>query len=193
MTRVSPELNDDFVAYRAQCIEAVRLWHVNLQLGIAEDQDRLLSRTAAWFFSDLSRWLQLAYFVICARLTDPAKQGSKQNLTAEHLVNELKTCGLPFAEAEAELSNMQAYRQLIIEARHKLLVHYDVESVRTEKKLGEHKEDEITNFLATLNRFTDAVGRAIGEGPMDYLSQSSEGDVIDLIRFLRRGMAEKVD
>ena len=171
-------------------MEVVRLWHVNLQLSLAEEEDQLLSRSAAWFFSDLSGWLQLAYFVICAKLTDPKKQGSKRNLTAEHLVAELKAQQLPHVEAEAELLQLRRYRALIIDARHKLLVHYDLASVRAGANLGEHTLEELTQFLASLNRFTDAVGKSIGEGPLGYLRQASEGDAIDLIRILRRSLSE---
>ena len=193
MTSATPELKEDFKVFRNQCMEVVRLWHVNLQLSLAEEEDQLLSRSAASFFSDLSGWLQLAYFVICAKLTDPKKQGSKQNLTAEHLVAELKAQKLRCSEAETELLQLQAYRSLIIDARHKLLVHYDLASVRAEAKLGEHTQKELTQFLASLNRFTDAVGRSIGEGPLDYLRQAPEGDVIDLIRILRRSLRGRDD
>lgn len=78
---------------------------------------------------------------------------------------------------------LQAYR--IRPARDKRLAHFDRDHQVNGSVLGETKESELEQFLVNLQRYCDEVGIAIGIGPLDFGSGSCEGDVLDLLKYLR--------
>lgn len=77
------------------------------------------------------------------------------------------------------------YGQKLLPARHKRIAHFDRKHHISKTVLGETTEDELENFLINIQHYCDAVGRAIGLGPLDFTSSSCIGDVNDLLRILR--------
>lgn len=185
---VTEQLKEDFRLFRDQAMELRHLVNTFQKLYEADVATlQLLSAVAEAFFRDLNRWLVELYIMKVARLTDPAATGAKENLSAERLVNDLKEADCAFAEIEALLKKLQTYRSSHIDLpRHKVVAHADRELLRNPNPLGEHTPREFEDFLENLQRFCDLVGTAVEEGPLDFCSQPERGDVVDLIRKLRR-------
>jgi hypothetical protein len=80
------------------------------------------------------------------------------------------------------------YRNLIKDSRNKLLSHLDKESVLMGQPIGEHAKDEVTAFFQSLYGYVDAVGNAVGIGPLDFRTTVGPGDVLDLVKVLKRGV-----
>ena len=55
--------------------------------------------------------------------------------------------------------------------------------------LGAHGEEVIVEFFENLQAYFDAVGDAVGVGPLDFRNAPGPGDVIDLVRTLERADA----
>lgn len=56
-----------------------------------------------------------------------------------------------------------------------------------DRPLGEHDSDEVGAFFENLQKYCDAVGNAIGVGPLDFRFAPGKGDVLDLIGVVQRG------
>lgn len=80
------------------------------------------------------------------------------------------------------------YRLLIIDARNRLVAHLDRKAVMAGRPLGAHPEQEVKLFFANLSGYVDAVGNAVGVGPLDFRTSAAPGDATDLLRTLRRAL-----
>ncbi len=186
MTEAIGQIKDDFDWFRSECIKLRNTYNTYLALfeGGTETEE-LLQRNAELFFTDLNEWLIQLIFIQAGRLTDPETTRGKPNLTVEHFVSKLFAEDLLDDEIEMLACKLHGYRRKILAARNKSVAHLDVSIIRRNLTLGEHLPAEATDFFKNLNEFTDAVGKAIGVGPLDYSVQAGPGDVVDLIRLLR--------
>ncbi len=82
-------------------------------------------------------------------------------------------------------SGLSRYRDLVKDSRNKLISHLDKETVLSGLTIGEHSEEEVTNFFECLQGYVDAVGNAVGVGPLDFRSSARPGDALDLIKALK--------
>ena len=53
-----------------------------------------------------------------------------------------------------------------------------------------HTKEEAEAFFENLQNYNDAVGLSVGVGPLDFRTMAGEGDVLDLIRVLERGLKQ---
>ncbi len=152
------------------------------------ETQRVLRATAPRFFDDLHKWLRDLYFLYCARLLDPARQGSNRNLTVEFFVMELKKLDID-DQTSADLNNLKsrldAYRDVIVDPRRKLIAHRDLPHSRSALTIGVHTLEAYEQFFIDLNRFTDRAGTALGKDPLNFAFLPGEGDVHSLIHILR--------
>ena len=51
--------------------------------------------------------------------------------------------------------------------------------------VGAHSEAQLEKFMSDIRAYTDAVGTALGLGPLDYETQAGHGDVLNLIKALK--------
>ena len=83
---------------------------------------------------------------------------------------------------------LSRYRNLVKDGRNRLISHLDKESVLKDLPIGDHAEKEVTAFFENLYGYVDAVGNSINVGPLDFRTTAGTGDVLDLIKTLRRGL-----
>jgi hypothetical protein len=149
------------------------------------ETDALLRRTAPQFFSELNSILVEYWVLIVCRITDPSRTNGRENLTARNLIECLESLGLLTEAIRREADGLQAYRDLINNARNRVVSHADKETFLRPELLGEHGVHDLTAFLEHLQSFNDLVGEALGEGPLDFNGTSGPGDAYDLLKALR--------
>ncbi len=145
----------------------------------------LLQKSAPLFFHDLNHILIEYWILVVCRLTDPATTGKRENLTVANLIASLQNLGILTDAIEDEAAQLQIYREVINDARNRVVSHADKATFLQPELLGEHTEHQIDEFLEHLQIFNDLVGEALGEGALDFRGTSGPGDAYDLLRILR--------
>lgn len=179
------ETRRTFVAFREECIwvqTCVNTFQSLYQGG--SKVDSLLRKSAAAFFTELNIVLVEYWVLIVCRITDPACTRGNGNLTVKYLLEALTQHGLMTSDIAETAGRLDTYRELINDARNKLVSHADRAAFLQNAVLGEHTEEAVKQFVEDLQRFNDLVGEGIGEGPLDYQATSCPGDVHDLLRAL---------
>ena len=149
------------------------------------DRDALLSKVANIFFHDLNLILIEYILLQQCKLTDPALSGKdKNNLTTNFIL------GLDWSEETGKIlrsknAELMEFRELIIDARHKLVSHLDLKSRLLPIGLGNFSKDDEAKFWRALQEFVNAAhAEAIG-GPYEIDAAMQEGDVTSLIHALK--------
>jgi hypothetical protein len=177
---------DSFNTFRVESIWLRSIYDTSIALfSSGKETDDLLRRVAPLFFCDLNHIIVEYWVLVVCRLTDPAQTGKRENLTAKNLLESLSKLGLLTDEIQAEAAELQKYRDLLNDARNRVVSHADKETFLNPALLGAHSESQISGFLKHLQIFNDLVGQALGEGPLDFCGTSAPGDVYDLLHALR--------
>ncbi|MES2432325.1 MAG: hypothetical protein V4586_00690 [Pseudomonadota bacterium] len=192
------ELKHDFNAFREECIQLKHLVNTHSWLFKGgEAQDKLLMNAGGGFFQELSGWMTELYILRVCRLTDPPGKAGRYNLTTQALVKRLEQLKPSLDSELAALAEINArlvgYQELLKDARNKRVAHFDLASSRSSESLGVHSQDELLRFQIDLQSFCDAVGRYIGEGPLDYGATGYDGDALSLIKHLERCAENRAD
>lgn len=183
------ELREAFVAFRRQCIWLRQCFNTFEQLFHGAEAQRVLQRTAALFFHDLNAVLLEYCRLQACKVTDPAESpvnGVKvEALTSNNLDMHLRREGLMSPSIEAASKGLMRYRKLVKPSRHQVIAHLDKATTVANHPVGDHPEEEARQFLEQLQTYNDEVGRAVGEGPLDFRVQAGAGDAIALLQCLR--------
>jgi hypothetical protein len=175
-----------FVAFRCQCVWAHDCFYTYTSLYESGAEPRaVLHAAASRFFRDLNLILIEYVMLQICKITDPPESAGHKNLTLNHLNVELRTARLMTDEIEQFSNGLMTYRRSIVAARNKLISHLDRDTVLNALDIGAHTKRDVEAFFANLYGYTEAVGNAVGEGPLDYRG-GGPGDVLDLIAVLRR-------
>jgi hypothetical protein len=150
----------------------------------------MLNKTAPVFFSDIAEIMNRDWKLQVCKLMDPSQTKQKDkisenisiNLINSHLENEK----LMTEEISGIANVLLEYGKKIISLRNKRLAHLDREHQHRNTVLGDTTVEELNNFIENIQKYCDAVGRAIGCGPLDFTGSSCPGDVYDLLEILRR-------
>lgn len=180
------ELQEFFSSFREQCIW-LRCCY-NTYLALYESGDcikEVLQASAPAFFHELNTILIEYVLLQICKITDPAESGGHKNLTFEGVNTALEENGLMSKEIADFSSGLSRYRDLVKDSRNKLISHLDRQTVLNGLTMGEHSEEEVTSFFECLQRYVDAVGIAVGIGPLDFRSTAGSGDALDLIKTLK--------
>lgn len=184
------ELQKEFELLREQAIYLRKMFNTFNHLFASNSvTDDVLKKSAAWFFHDINHMMQEYIILLVCRLTDPPETSGKANLTIQRM-NELLHENNCFSEEIENLSDgIMNYRNLLQPIRNKIIAHNDRNTHVFESSLGGHTEEEMMNFFDhDLQGYFDAVGIAIDIGPLDFRATPAEGDVLDLIRTLKKGL-----
>ncbi len=179
-------LREQFVAFRAECIWLRDCYNTFTTLFDEDDTRKLLEQSAVIFFGDLNRILQEYCYLQVCKITDPPKTGGRVNLTVEAMNLALGPAGLLTPEIKQHAAAMMRYRGFIKAPRNRLISHLDAKTVLKGDEIGGHDAHEVTTFFEAMQNYCDEVGRAVGEGPLDFRWSAGAGDVIDLLRTLRK-------
>ncbi len=178
---------DEFIAFRESCIWLQNCFNTFQSLyASGPETESALRRTASLFFGDLNKILQEYFFLQARKITDPAISFKRENLTVNHINEGLVRCGLMTQEISALSDSIHLYRETTSELSNRVVAHADKYTALNAMLVGEHSNIELESFMSNVRAYTDAVGIKLGVGPLDYRSQAGSGDVLDLIRSLKR-------
>lgn len=180
---------DVFVAFRERCmwLESCYTTFASLYESGEERRD-LLGLIAPGFFVEHNQVLQQHCILQACKLTDPAEMRGKKNLTLNYVNTMLRAANLLTPEIEALSAKMALYRELVLDSRHWIISHHDLEATMLGVPVGAHEREDWTVFLESMYRYTDAVGEAVGVGPLDYRRCAGPGDANDLLKHLRNSI-----
>ncbi|HEY9162169.1 MAG TPA: hypothetical protein VIS94_13920 [Desulfomonilia bacterium] len=169
-----------------------RIHYTGNQL-LDDDIQPLLKKTSKEFFEDIKNIL-IEYFILeVAKLTDPAtsyvgKDEIRENLTVSNLIESIEWQPEPLQKIKDLNKTIETFREHIIDARRRLLAHYDMKTVLSGVTLGafpERKDLELLNSLEEMcNVFhKEAFSEIFGE-----MIPNHRGDVLDLIMALKKAI-----
>ena len=179
---------DEFIAFRESCIWLQNCFKTFQHLyDSGPETEAALQKTASLFFGDLNSILQEYFFLQVRKITDPASshQG-RENLTLKNINKDLDRTGLMSQEISALSDKILSYRELTSDLSNRVVAHADKATALCPELVGAHSEAELETFMSSIRAYTDAVGIALGVGPLDYKTQAGPGDVLDLIKVLKR-------
>jgi len=148
----------------------------------------LLDAVAPQYFRFLQAILIEYIYLQFSRLTDPARSGKFENLTAAYLVEQLPWSGSTRRKLEDLLRDLHAFRPYVERARSKIVAHADLSTHAVDTPLGGFPVGDEQRFLATLQEFVNVAHGEIVGGPYP-LDALTPGDASDLIGCLKRGVA----
>ena len=128
---------------------------------------------------------EYAILLVC-RLTGPARSSGKANLSTRRFTMLMRDMECLTSEIECLDARLKEYGERLKPARDKIVAHSDLEVHVNSTPLGAHGEEVMVQFLKDLQAYFDAVGNAVGVGPLDFQYIPGPGDVIDLVRKLER-------
>lgn len=179
----------DFLVLREQCIWTMNCYNNFSGLYADERTVDVLRYSASWFFHDMNIVLREYCFLQVGKITDPARSG-RENLTIQNLDARLQEESLWTYEISALSAKLMSYREIIKDSRNRVIAHADKETFLQNLTVGAHDQQEMQDFFENLNAYTDAVGNALGVGPLDYRACPGKGDVIDLVGFLEDALCQ---
>ena len=180
-------LQDEFIKLRDQAVwlrQTVNTFNCLFDSG--PETERLLQESAGLFFGDLNTMMQEYAILVVCRLTGPAESFGKANLSTQRFTALMRQRGCLTPEIERLDARLTAYGELLKPARDKIIAHSDLEVHIDDVALGAHSEEVMVEFFENLQAYFDAVGNAVGVGPLDFQHTPGPGDVIDLVRKLER-------
>ena len=183
----SQNMSREFLTFRDQCVWLQTCYNTYRALyESGADTQGLLTRSASRFFHDLNTILIEYVLLQISKITDPPESQGRENLTVSNINRQLQAAGLLTQEITDASTAIMRYRELIKESRNRVISHQDKETILINLPVGAHSESDVANFFKNLYAYVDAVGNAVGVGPLDFKTTAGSGDVLDLLRLLRR-------
>ena len=180
-------LQDEFIKLREQAIWLRQTINTFDGLFISDPKtERILRESASLFFTDLYTIMQEYAILLVCRLTGPAESFGKANLSTQRFTALMRQSGCLTPEIERLDASLTAYGELLKPARNKIIAHSDLEVHLDDIVLGTHDDEVMVEFFQNLQAYFDATGNAVGVGPLDFRNTPGAGDVIDLVRNLKR-------
>jgi len=153
----------------------------------------LMQQTASSFFDALEKILREYLYLECAKITDPATDGSNENFTVDWLVQKIDW---PNNDILPELKSLQGktedLRSYIKPPRNKLIAHLDTRAVLSGKPLGAFPEGMDKTFFDALQKICNIAHEACFGRIYGGMSPRNCGDVINLRKTLEFAVAFKV-
>lgn len=188
------KLSLDFQILRDQCTIIQRDFNTYDALFFSDFSGELLTKTARIFFTDLSEIMQRDWILQVCKIMDPATTQRKgailENISFKLINKQLLEEKICSEEILLLTNSILAYGEKITPARNKRLTHLDREAHINEILLGDTNTLEIHIFLNNIQEYCDAVGNALGIGPLDFSVSDCPGDVHDLLTVLEKAIKE---
>lgn len=178
---------EEFIVLRESCIWLQNCFNIFQNLYTSDPETEAnLRKTAPLFFGDLNVILQEYFFLQVRKITDRASSHGRENLTLKNINDGLDRSGLMTEEILFLSNQIHLYREMISDFSNRVIAHADKATTLSAGLIGDHSDIELEKFMSNVRAYTDAVGIALGVGPLDYSSQAGPGDVLDLIKSLKR-------
>lgn len=184
---MSSRISSEFLAFRDQCVWLRTCYSTYEALYDSGNETlELLDKSAPLFFHDLNEILIEYCLLQISKLTDPAESQGRENLTVANINKQLQSQGLLSQEILNASAALDRYRKLIRDSRNRVISHNDKHTALANLPIGAHSESDVIAFFDNLYAYVDAVGNAVGIGPLDFRTNAGPGDAHDLLRLLRR-------
>lgn len=181
-------IQDDFLILRDHFINIRRHFNIYNNLFFS-GHDEILANTALTFFNDISEIMLRDWILqVCKIMDPPEKKIGKEtceNITIQLINNHLKKMRQMTPRIEELSKSILSYGKKLIPARNKRLAHFDKASQLQNGVLGATTEEELEQFLLSMQKYSDEVGKTIGVGPLDFSGNSCVGDELDLLEALK--------
>jgi hypothetical protein len=149
---------EDVQAFADSCIVLRSQWrHFQILFQGTDLKRELLQTTAPTFFGDLNRmFIEHLVLYIC-RLTDNAQTMGRKNLTIKFLIDHSDFSTAPdiLDKLQRISAGIDAFRKVILPARHRFISHLDLEAVRLDQPLGAASDAEWNQFWLDLQDFLE--------------------------------------
>jgi hypothetical protein len=182
--------DEDIKIFAAQCVfvRSIYLHRKTLFDLSTTEQKEIMSRTARYFFGDLSQ-MSIEYMILqVCKITDQAKSGGKENLTTEFLLTHYDFTLEPEKAQELKELNekMRVFREKLRPARNKLISHSDRASIHDGHALGGVPDKEWDEFWFNLQDFVCIIYQKVFGDTMWINSVAGASDADSLLKALKQ-------
>lgn len=183
---------DRCAVVKKYCEQCGWAWTIRNQYRVlyerSEKRLRLLDHVAHDHFSFMHSVLLEYIYLQLAKLTDPAKTGRHDNLSAAFVANELSWPPEIAAKLQQLLTPLHAFRERIILPRQKHIAHAGLQEHLSCTPLGGFPAGEDDQFFETLQEFVNTAHEYLVGDPYP-LDAVSIRDADNLVMVMRRGVA----
>ena len=183
-------MTEDIETFANYCVFMRSIYlHTRELFETSSIEDRsLMQRTAGTFFGDLNRVLNEYVILQVCKITDPAHDRNNDNHTIAFLLKHYDfSSDPPILKRLTELhASMQAFRQKILPARHKLISHLDRAAILAARPLDAATDEEWSQFWLDLQDFICIVHRKVIDSSFHLNGVAGRSDAGDLLKALRR-------
>ncbi len=88
---------------------------------------------------------------------DPAGSGEKSNLTIEYILKKIEQDAKNNLGLDELSDKIHKFRKCIVDARHKIFVHSDFETIKSNKTLGCFSKSDNDEFWKNLQEFVNKI------------------------------------
>ena len=192
-SRIPEKIGDLWSTLKSEVVWVHGRWIIYRQLyGTSEERVALLNRCGATFFHILQIVLLQDVQLSLSKLGDPARTGSRKNMTVDFLVEQLKAAQQT-AVVDKVLPLVTAFDTSCEKLRHrrnKSIAHFDLNTMLRTKvtPLEGPSRDEIENALEALRNVMNCIEQHYTGSTMAYelFLMSDDGEAV--IGMLRRGI-----
>jgi hypothetical protein len=165
-TKSVAEMTQDIEIFANHCVFMRSIYlHARELFETSSAEDKaLMGMTAGTFFGDLNRVLNEYVILQVCKITDPAHDNrNNDNHTIAFLLEHYDlSSDPPILKRLKDLhASMQAFRQKILPARHKLISHSDRAAILAGRPLGAASDKEWNQFWLDLEKFICIVHRKV--------------------------------
>ncbi|MHC4386826.1 MAG: AbiU2 domain-containing protein [Planctomycetota bacterium] len=153
-----------------QCCDIRHLYKEYMFLYESDNQKRLdlIDKTARDFFHELQRILIDYIFLNICKITDNASFGKNDNLTIKYILNNIDEETANKFELNKLSDEIHKFREKIVSARNKIIVHSDFETIAYNKTLGTFSISDNDDFWENLQKFVNAIHTHYFKEPLDF-------------------------
>ncbi len=142
-----------------QCYTIRALYKEYIFLYESDNKERLdlLDKTARDFFHHLQHILIDRIFLGICKITDRAAFGENSNLTIKYILKEIDQDAMGNLKLDELPEKIHKFREYIDDPRNKIIVHNDLETIKSNKILGCFPKTELDEFWKNLQEFVDKI------------------------------------
>jgi len=150
---------EDIKQFCDQCYTIRALYKEYIFLYESDNKERLdlLDKTARDFFHNLQGILIDHIFLGICKITDPAGSGERSNFTIRYILKKIKQEDNENLGLDELSKKIHEFREYIVKARHKIIVHSDFETIKSNKTLGAFPISDCDEFWGNLQEFVNKI------------------------------------
>ena len=192
MTQPLVNPDEDIAIFANHCVFMRSIYlhgKILFETSTGEDKDRM-SRAAPTFFGDINRMFVEYMILQVCKITDPAQDFRKNdNHTIAFLLRHYDfSADLKTTQRLAQLdARLQAFRQMLLPARNKLISHSDRDAIMAGQALGGAPQSEWHEFWLNLQDIVSIIYEKVLGTPFYINGVAMLSDADGLLKALKHG------